>query len=55
MARFSLSFLTVFLILAAFAMSMPTKRDESKALGLDTVLSELQVSIQGCIINNSQY
>ncbi|KAJ5176389.1 uncharacterized protein N7482_002266 [Penicillium canariense] len=42
MARFSLSFLTVFLVLAAFAMSMPTKRDENKDLGLDTALSGLE-------------
>ncbi|KAJ5438496.1 uncharacterized protein N7458_009494 [Penicillium daleae] len=42
MARFSLSFLAVFLVLAAFAISMPTKRDQSQVLGLDTALSELQ-------------
>jgi lipopolysaccharide export LptBFGC system permease protein LptF len=44
MARFSLSFLTVFLVLAAFAMSMPTKRDQSQGFGLDTALADLQVS-----------
>jgi lipopolysaccharide export LptBFGC system permease protein LptF len=44
MARFSLSFLTVFLVLAAFAMSMPTKRDQGQGFGLDTALSDLQVS-----------
>lgn len=55
MARFSLSFLAVFLVLAAFAISMPTKRDQSQVLGLDTALSELQVrmiqiSSQPCIL-----
>ncbi|KAF3388752.1 hypothetical protein F1880_003424 [Penicillium rolfsii] len=42
MTRFSFSFLAVFLVLAAFATSMPTKRDLGKGLGLDTALSELQ-------------
>ncbi|KAJ5368653.1 uncharacterized protein N7496_008413 [Penicillium cataractarum] len=42
MARFNLSFFAVFLVLAAFAMSMPTKRDQSQGLGLDTALSDLQ-------------
>lgn len=46
MARFNLSFLAVFLVLAAFAMSMPTKRDQSQGLGLDTALSDLRVSVQ---------
>jgi hypothetical protein len=53
MARFSLSFLAVFLVLAAFVMSMPTKRDQSKGLGLDTALSELQVSGQESAIDNA--
>lgn len=55
MARFSLSFLAVFLVLAAFAMSMPTKSDQGKGLGLDTALSELQVSGQESAINNTIY
>ncbi|KAJ5683254.1 hypothetical protein N7462_006419 [Penicillium macrosclerotiorum] len=42
MARFSLSFLTVFLVLASCAMSLPTKRDDSKGLGLDTTLEGLE-------------
>jgi lipopolysaccharide export LptBFGC system permease protein LptF len=55
MARFSLSFLAAFLVLAAFAMSMPTKRDQSKGLGLDTALSELQVSDQKSSLDNTLY
>ena len=46
MARFSLSFLAVFLVLAAFALSLPTKRDElspTKELGLDGALNDLKV------------
>ncbi|KAJ5745489.1 hypothetical protein N7520_010671 [Penicillium odoratum] len=45
MARFNLSFLAVFLVLAAFAMSLPTKRDgqtPSADLGLDKTLDELK-------------
>jgi hypothetical protein len=53
MARFSLSFLAVFLVLAAFAMSMPTKRDQTKGLGLDNALSELQVRCPECAIDNA--
>lgn len=43
MARLSLSFLTVFLVLAAFALSMPTKRDSTHGLSLDTALEDLKV------------
>lgn len=55
MARFSFSFLAVFLVLAAFAMSMPTKRDLGTGLGLDTALSKLQVSGKESAINNTLY
>ncbi|KAJ5907922.1 hypothetical protein N7495_000604 [Penicillium taxi] len=44
MARFSLSFLAVFLVLAVIAMSLPTKRDTQApgdALGLESTLGEL--------------
>ncbi|KAJ5653439.1 hypothetical protein N7490_000442 [Penicillium lividum] len=47
MARFNLSFLAVFLVLAAFAMSLPTKRDEltpSADLGLDKTVDELKAA-----------
>ena len=46
MARFSLSFLAVFLVLAAVALSLPVKRDEVKEgqpLGLGTIMDDLQV------------
>ena len=55
MARFSLSFLAVFLVLAVFAMSMPTKRDMSKGLGLENALSELQVGGQASAIHYALY
>ncbi|CAI7641336.1 unnamed protein product [Penicillium glandicola] len=44
MARFSLSFLSIFLVLAVLTLSMPTKRDEQAAghsLSLDGTLTEL--------------
>ncbi|KAI2729841.1 hypothetical protein CBS147354_1226 [Penicillium roqueforti] len=44
MARFSLSFISIFLVLAVFALSMPTKRDEQAAtqpFNLDGTLKEL--------------
>lgn len=47
MARFSLSFLAVFLVLAACALSMPTKRDSmspTQELGLDSAIADLKVS-----------
>ena len=47
MARFSLSFLSIFLVLAVLALSMPTKRDEQAAgepLGLAGTVGNLIVS-----------
>ncbi|CAG8379748.1 unnamed protein product [Penicillium salamii] len=43
MARLSISFLSVLLVLAALAMSVPVKRDEAKAgaLSLDSALGPL--------------
>ncbi|KAJ5931387.1 hypothetical protein N7516_005876 [Penicillium verrucosum] len=44
MARFSLSFLSIFLVLAVLTLSMPTKRDEkaaSQPLGLDGPIGDL--------------
>ncbi|KAJ5483567.1 hypothetical protein N7530_002813 [Penicillium desertorum] len=44
MARFSLSFISIFLVLAVFALSMPTKRDgqaPSQGLGLDGTIKDL--------------
>jgi lipopolysaccharide export LptBFGC system permease protein LptF len=49
MARFSLSFFSIFLVLAAFAMSMPTKRDLSQGLGLGNALTQLQVGAHDLI------
>jgi hypothetical protein len=43
MARLSLSFLSVLLVLAALALSMPVKR-EAPGLSLDSALGPLQVS-----------
>lgn len=46
MARFNVSFLVVFLVLAAFALSLPTKRDQlsaDKELGLENALDDLKV------------
>lgn len=43
MARLSLSLLAVFLVMAAFALSMPTKRDSTHGLSLDTALEDLKV------------
>lgn len=47
MARLSISFLSVFLVLAALALSMPVKRGEDAApgLGLDSALGPLSVSV----------
>lgn len=47
MARLSISFLSVLLVLAALAMSVPVKRDEAKAgaLSLDSALGPLGVSL----------
>lgn len=47
MARLSISFLSVFLVLAALALSMPVKRAEnaSPGLGLDGALGPLDVSV----------
>ncbi|KAJ6085890.1 hypothetical protein N7486_010171 [Penicillium sp. IBT 16267x] len=45
MARFNLSFLAVFLVLAVCALSLPTKRGEllpTSELGLDKTLNELK-------------
>jgi hypothetical protein len=47
MARFSLSFISIFLVLAVFALSMPTKRDgqaPSHGLSLDGTIKDLMVS-----------
>lgn len=47
MARFSLSFLSIFLVLAVLALSMPTKRDEQAAgqpFGLAGPVGDLIVS-----------
>ena len=47
MARFSLSFISIFLVLAVFALSMPTKRDEQasgQGLSLDGTVENLMVS-----------
>jgi hypothetical protein len=45
MARLSLSFLSVLLILAALALSMPVKRDDiAPGLNLDSALGPLKVS-----------
>lgn len=52
MARFSLSFFSVFLVLAAFAMSMPTKREQSPGLGLGNLFTPLQVSAHDLIFTN---
>ncbi|OQE91916.1 hypothetical protein PENNAL_c0008G05599 [Penicillium nalgiovense] len=44
MARFSLSFISIFVVLAAFALSMPTKRDgqaPSQGLSLDGTIKDL--------------
>ncbi|OOQ83109.1 hypothetical protein PEBR_36534 [Penicillium brasilianum] len=46
MARFSLSFFSVFLVLAAFAMSMPTKREQSPGLGLGNLFTPLQDAVK---------
>jgi hypothetical protein len=46
MARFNLSFLAVFLVLAICAVSLPTKRGEllpTSELGLDKTIDELKV------------
>ena len=44
MARLSLSFLSVLLVLAAFALSIPVKRDGiAPGLGLDSTLGPLKV------------
>ena len=46
MARFNLSFLAVFLVLAVCALSLPTKRDSllpTSELGLDKTIDELKV------------
>lgn len=46
MARFSLSFLSIFLVLAVLALSAPVKRDEqtpSQTLSLDTALEDVKV------------
>lgn len=46
MARFNLSFLAVFLVLAVCALSLPTKRDSllpMSELGLDKTIDELKV------------
>ncbi|KAJ5934712.1 hypothetical protein N7466_004259 [Penicillium verhagenii] len=54
MARFNLSFLAVFLFLAVFALSLPTKRDElssaGQALGLDKTFDQLKSATK--IMNN---
>lgn len=47
MARFSLSFLSIFLVLAVLTLSMPTKRDEqaaAKPFTLDGTVGDLMVS-----------
>lgn len=47
MARFSLSLLSIFLVLAVLTLSMPTKRDEQAAgqpLGLAGPIGDLIVS-----------
>ncbi|KAJ5963418.1 uncharacterized protein N7479_003294 [Penicillium vulpinum] len=44
MARFSLSFIAIFLVLAVFTISMPTKRDQqtpTQMLGLDGTVGKL--------------
>lgn len=43
MARFNLSFLAVFLTLALCALSLPTKRDNTNGLNLNSALEDLQV------------
>lgn len=48
MARFSLSFLAVFLVLAVCALSLPTKRDSLSPTqdgGLDSAIAELKVGL----------
>ena len=60
MARLSISFLSVFLVLAALALSMPVKRGEDAApgLGLDSALGPLGVSAYHnpvfCLFNANQ-
>jgi hypothetical protein len=57
MARFSLSFISIFLVLAVFALSMPTKRDgqaPSQGLGLDGTIKDLMVS-QLCQSHHEKY
>lgn len=47
MARFSLSFISIFLVLAVLTLSMPTKRDEqpaSQPFSLQGTVSGLVVS-----------
>lgn len=46
MARFTLSFLAVFVLLAALAMSLPTKTEDltpDQQMGLDSALNDLKV------------
>lgn len=57
MARFSLSFISIFLVLVVLTLSMPTKRDgqaPSKPLSLDGTVKELMVS-QSCQSHYEKY
>ena len=45
MARFSIFSLTIFMVLAAIALSLPTKRDSTQGLTLDNAFAGLKVSL----------
>lgn len=45
MARFSLFSITIFVVLAAIALSMPTKRDSTQGLTLDNAFAGLKVGL----------
>jgi len=45
MARFSLFSVTIFLVLAAIALSLPTKRDATQGLTLENAFDGLKVSL----------
>jgi hypothetical protein len=45
MARFSLFSLTIFLVFAAIALSLPTKRDDAQGLTLENAFQGLKVGL----------
>ncbi|KAJ5665667.1 uncharacterized protein N7477_008115 [Penicillium maclennaniae] len=46
MARFSIFSLTIFMVLAAIALSLPTKRDSTQALTLENAFAGLKTATQ---------